>query len=352
VAACQQGGSKAPPAPSPGPGSARTADGRLGDAPPGDAPHGDAVLHELTAQIMVSSTVANPAIKPEHLIDHDFSTAWNSRTGQLAGAWISAGVGHAEIREIRMTVGHTGKGPKGEDYFTMNPRITRVSILDGGAAYSVELDPSSRALQTIAVKNSGSDVRVRVDKVVMGSRKDWRETCVSEFSVWGLGTNSQPTSIAVDSPPMTGLPSADMPLLDVDAWCSDMLSIATPEYEKKARAETHIDGPTPPICGTEPWTLATPSREWSALSLLELSPDETYGPHWFGVMAKTPTGWWLLDASDDCGHFSDGGLCKYTLDKAVASGGKLSLVFTIQRSAGDRKATLDCTLDHGRPVCE
>src|SRR5882672_3650312 len=118
--------------PAPGPAPAQGSGSAVVNAP-GDSgwPLID-LLHSAPSTITLSSRVANPAIKPEHLADHDFDTAWNSKTGELVGAWIDIAVPeHASIVELRMTAGHTGKGPKGEDYFTMNPRIRAIKVLHG-----------------------------------------------------------------------------------------------------------------------------------------------------------------------------------------------------------------------------
>jgi hypothetical protein len=46
------------------------------------------LLGIVPAKIAVSSAVRNPRDFPEHLVDGDPNTAWNSQTGDLAGAWI------------------------------------------------------------------------------------------------------------------------------------------------------------------------------------------------------------------------------------------------------------------------
>src|SRR5215475_8838625 len=105
-----------------------------------------------------------------------------------------------------MTAGHTGRGPHGEDYFTMNPRITQVSVLRGGnAAGTFKLDPNKRELQNLDVHGEGT-LRIRVDRVVLGSKKTWRETCVSELEVWGTlppGVQAQQLKrfVEVEPPP-------------------------------------------------------------------------------------------------------------------------------------------------------
>jgi hypothetical protein len=74
--------------------------------------------------VAVSSTVANAAILPDHLVDGKLSTAWNSQTGELAGAWIAVRVpADARVKTIKLTAGFSHKDKK-QDWFTMNPRIT------------------------------------------------------------------------------------------------------------------------------------------------------------------------------------------------------------------------------------
>ena len=146
-------------------------------------------LIELTrsvpVRITVSSQVNNPKILPAHLVDGDLNTAWNSATGDLVGAWIDVSPAAGTLAELRLTVGHTGHSAKGEDYFTMNPRIKRVHVEEGTRTLGVfPLDVTSRALQTIKVRASGT-VRIVVDEIVSGSKAGWREICISELEAWG-----------------------------------------------------------------------------------------------------------------------------------------------------------------------
>ena len=145
------------------------------------------LLAAVPSTLRVSSKVANPKIRPQELVDRDLNTAWNSVTGDLVGAWIEFVLPPSvTIHDLRLTVGHTGKGPKGEDYFTMNHRIKKVSILvDNEVIQTFPLDPERRDLQTLKFSAPGGNIRVRVDEVVPGTKKTWREVCVSEVEVWG-----------------------------------------------------------------------------------------------------------------------------------------------------------------------
>jgi len=174
-------------------------------APPAPAPH---ALVELTrvlpSAMIVSSTVANPKIPATHLADHDLSTAWNSATGRLVGEWIELKIPNAVVRELRMTVGFTATGPKGEDYFAMNQRIARISVLQyGRVVLTKKLDPDRRDLQTIAMPSpllGWAPIRVRIDEVVPGTMKAWREAAISELEAWGTPDAATPLSTTPLSP--------------------------------------------------------------------------------------------------------------------------------------------------------
>jgi hypothetical protein len=153
------------------------------------------LLHLAGAKVAVSSTVANEKLPPSALVDGDLQTAWNSRTGELEGAWIGVRVPRtACITRIAMTAGFTGEGPEG-DYFVMNPRIREVRVTRRHASPSgpevvdeigrFPLDPDSRELQSLPVHGPGGDYRIEVTATVPGTRKSWREACVSEIEVWG-----------------------------------------------------------------------------------------------------------------------------------------------------------------------
>ena len=158
--------------------------------------------------IAVSSTVANAAILPDHLVDGKLSTAWNSQTGELAGAWIAVRVpADARVKSIKLTAGFTHKDKKLGDLFTKNPRIKKVRVSQAGKTLvEKELDVDNRGLQELPVDIAGGDFEVRVVEVVPGTKKNWRETCVSELEVWGTTpkvSKSKPSVRlrALDAPP-------------------------------------------------------------------------------------------------------------------------------------------------------
>ncbi len=244
-----------------------------------DAAVGGAVelLHAVPATVRVSSRVNNPKILPEHIVDRSFDTAWNSRTGDLVGAWVEVSVDDAQIEQVKLTVGHTGHGKKGEDYFTMNPRIAEVSVTDDGKPLGTfPMDVDNRGLQTIAEKPAGT-LRITVTKIVSGSKKNWREIAISELEVWGtlapgvVATHSDPL-VEVDGAP-TGAPD---PCADIEA--------ARVAFGDPHRLDT--DGPGgddhnyPPTCAELPLpaNASNLSAPWSSLAGGCPIADEIYGP--------------------------------------------------------------------------
>jgi hypothetical protein len=146
------------------------------------------LLHRVPMRVAVSSVVANEAFSPFDLVDGDVTTAWNSRTGD-ARPWIAFRVPPStHVERVRMTVGFTaiaGKGMEG-DYFTMNRRIRKVRVWqDKVSLREVTLDPESRDLQDVPIDGGGGDYRIEIVETIAGSRRDWREVCVSELRVIG-----------------------------------------------------------------------------------------------------------------------------------------------------------------------
>lgn len=154
----------------------------------GSAARADPVnlLAHRSTTINVGSTVANRAIKPEHLVDGKLDTAWNSKTGDLVGAWLVVRLpADAKVQSIKLTAGFTKVDPKLGDLFTENPRIKKLRITHDKTVVEKELDIANRGLQEIAIAGGGGDYKIEVLAVEMGTKKDWRETCISELEVWG-----------------------------------------------------------------------------------------------------------------------------------------------------------------------
>lgn len=72
------------------------------------------LLHHTSSVVAVSSVVSNSSECLEHLIDENLETAWNSRTGDLLGAWLAFRVPPAvQLSAIKLTAGYPWMKPKG-----------------------------------------------------------------------------------------------------------------------------------------------------------------------------------------------------------------------------------------------
>jgi len=196
------------------------------------------LLHATEAKVAVSSVVANSAIFPTDLVDGKLSTAWNSRTGDLAGAWLAVRVpGGAHVTRIRMTAGFaTVRG--GEDWFTMNHRIKLVRVVRTQIDRELgkyALDPDNRGLQDIPIDGPGGDFKIEILDVIPGTKKTWREICVSELQVWGTlpedtPPRQAPPPVAVgslDAAPLSNRSIALDPLpsyASIDAFCQEYMA--------------------------------------------------------------------------------------------------------------------------------
>lgn len=270
------------------------------------APQMIELLHHVPATVTVSSKVQNASIRPEHLVDGSFETAWNSRTGDLVGAWIDVKVPpQAAIRQVRMTVGHTGKGPKGEDYFMMNPRIQRIALIgDGRELKNVRLDVERRDLQTIDLGSAVAYLRIRIDAIVPGSKPTWREVCVSELEAWGNSAWIEPGSpkvVVAPPPPQTA-----------DALC-DEFAKEREDYERTPRNDPYGNAPGPPACDIATADQLKLAPPWKQVATRCHTTDRHYAP-WECVLAIETDGWWLGPAIDHAAQFVD---AKVTADQVV-----------------------------------
>jgi hypothetical protein len=153
------------------------------------------LLQTLHPPIAVASTVGNRTDRPEHLVDGNLETAWNSRSGALQGRafsfWLPEGV---TVDSLRMTAGFTRTTPRG-DLFTQNHRLRRITVRRHGSSAtagpsferSFDLDINRRDLQTIPIGQPGGHYTVQIDATEPGSQRNWREACVSELQVMGRG---------------------------------------------------------------------------------------------------------------------------------------------------------------------
>jgi hypothetical protein len=165
------------------------------------------VLTSTPSVIAVSSTVANSRFLPEHLVDGEPGTAWNSRTGDLQGAWVEVdALAVKRITAIRLYAGFA-RIENGQDLFLMNPRIRKVRIWPYyGKPIERTLDPDDRQLQEITVDLPLGYVRIEVIEIVPGTKPAWREICISELEVWGV---LFPDAASVPSKPIVRVGSLD-----------------------------------------------------------------------------------------------------------------------------------------------
>ena len=269
------------PSPSPAPGPAPTAV----DAPVAiDAgPQADVdLLHAIPSKIRVSSTVANPKILPSHIADLDEKTAWNSKTGELVGAWVEITLADgAEAHELRLTAGFTATGPKGEDWFTMNPRIKKLTITaDNKVVGTLTLDIANRGLQVFPVKAEHS-VSLEIAEIAAGSKKTWREASISELELWGRPPAGW-TEPKLPLMPSVGvgpdsIPSApDDPCAAIEAEREEFISAHANDVHEGPGAEDHA---YPPRC--DPFETVVPADlpvPWNAAKAWCSVQDEIYGP--------------------------------------------------------------------------
>ena len=342
IASCKKDAPPPPPTPSqPTPVVAAS------DAAATDARPLVELLHAAASTVRVSSRVANAQIQPAHLVDGDRATAWNSRTGDLVGSWIDVDVGAAAIRELRLTVGHTGKGEHGEDYFTMNPRIRRVAIVrDGQVIAKATLDIERRDLQTIALPAPASHVRLRVDEIVPGSKRGWRETCVSELEAWGelppgVKAAKQMPTVDVGEPQPDGANDA---IADEQAFCKHAIAEQLLAWAERERARDAAGkqcaagqmemcemGDAPPTehpsCEFQRESKYKLAEPWRGVGLLRITHDSFEGAS-CQLAVATAAGWWLAGDPLDCGQFTiNDRLRSVTIMQASAQGPKLEVVY-------------------------
>lgn len=159
------------------------------------------LLARVRTTVKVSSTVGGKVFLPNHLVDGDLGTAWNSRAGNLVGAWIEAELPKkVTVRAVSLTAGFSGKHAKYGDVFSKNHRITRVRLSHQGKRIAdFPLNPANRALQRLTLPRPvvGGRLRITVLAVLPGSKRAWRELCVSELRLWG----SAPAALIDDATP-------------------------------------------------------------------------------------------------------------------------------------------------------
>jgi hypothetical protein len=189
------------------------------EAPPAAPPEPAAalpeleLLHAVPSRVAVSSAYRDDATQVGRLVDGDLETAWNSRTGDLVGAWIELELPtDVAVRAIAITPGFTHVTPRA-DLFPGNHRVSRVRIhRDGAVLAEHDLDVERREPIELPVHAGGGRYRIEVLTTVPGTRTDWQETCVSELQVLGTA----PLGRAGSSSPVTSVGELAGSLEDVE----------------------------------------------------------------------------------------------------------------------------------------
>ncbi|MCC6748807.1 MAG: hypothetical protein IT371_14200 [Deltaproteobacteria bacterium] len=146
----------------------------------------DLLRSEKGVVIAVSSAVSNPRIHPRQLVDGALDTAWNGRSGDLAGAWVAVRLpGPRRVSAVELTAGFASNKGK-RDLFLGNYRIKRLRVVaDGRPVGELTLDIEQRGLQRLPVKGTAREWRFEIVEVVAGTERRWREICVSELRLLG-----------------------------------------------------------------------------------------------------------------------------------------------------------------------
>lgn len=292
------------------------------------------LLHNVPSRLAVSSAVESKTIEPRHLVDGDRATAWNSATGDLVGGWIEFAVpAEVAVDEIRLIVGHTGKGKEG-DYFPLNHRIKRVRILrDDTKVGDFDLDPSSRELQAIKIGKPGGRYRIRVLKTVAGKRRSWRELAVAELEVWGtVPAPMQPGPHEVTH--YTGIRVGELGPPNVTF---KRATGTAPTLDARCRLN---------LCKPADPTMVTLAPTGSAFRSVVVEPGDRRG--YARIFVETEAGWWLAGVMDmgtyaDAGYTAkveqlavEGDLLQVTVDFQASTPGDHTRLYTVCGLAGDR----------------
>lgn len=214
------------------------------------------LLHTAGAVVAVSSKVVNAKDFPEHLVDGNRETAWNSRTGDLHG-WVGFRVpAQSRVTRVELTAGYD-KG----DVFGRNHRIARVRISREGVVLAdTRLDPEKRELQGVDLEVDGGDFLIEVLETKPGTEKQWKELAVSELRVLGYrrGAAMNPRAmprLAIGS--LDGVPKAANtrlnrprgPFPTIGALCAAWDAAVTPDVEAALARGDLRDAVPGPHCG-------------------------------------------------------------------------------------------------------
>lgn len=220
------------------------------------------------ARVEVSSQVRNAAFAAAGLVDGRPATVWNSQTGRLVGEWIEVTLpAEVRLREIQLIVGNTAPGRKGQDWFAMNPRIKAASVwVDGRKRGVVKFDTNLRSPQPLSVDVAeATTVRIVVDEVVMGTKRDWKEVCVGDLIVRGESngrarTDSAPGVLTNEALLMPLLPHPENYCEQFETDALAARSEREPDDEDTGEIG-NVDAPGKPACVETAWADGDEDRD-------------------------------------------------------------------------------------------
>lgn len=191
------------------------------------------LLRSVPTALGASSAYREEVGQLARLVDGDLETSWNSRSGDLVGAWLEVRVPEgATVTSIELTAGFTRVRDEGTDLFAGNHRVTRVRVSRDGTELGVHsLDAESRALQSLPVEGPAGLYRLEVLDVVAGSRADWREACISELRVMGRAPGGRPGAFG----PRTAI--GETPAIDEAASAAAAVPVAAVAAADAAAAD-------------------------------------------------------------------------------------------------------------------
>jgi hypothetical protein len=123
---------------------------------------------------------------PELAFDGDPATAWNEAArGSGAGEWIEASFDTpTEFRRVTLTTGWDRVSGHGEDLFTGNSHLRRVSLqVDGRTVGTLDVAEDDREVTFEHLHAVGSTVRLVAEAVWPGAR--WSDLCIAEITIEG-----------------------------------------------------------------------------------------------------------------------------------------------------------------------
>jgi hypothetical protein len=185
------------------------------------------------------------------------------------------------VHELRVTAGFTATGPKGEDWFTMNPRIKKLTVTaDNAVVGTFTLDIANRGLQVFPVK-AEHRVSIEIAEIAPGSKKTWREASISELELWGR----PPAGWTAPKSPLMpnvgvgpdSIPSApDDPCAAIEASREEFIAAHANDVHVGPGADDHA---YPPRCDAMELTGAENlPAPWSTAKAWCFVQDEIYGP--------------------------------------------------------------------------